>query len=133
MGDVARLRMSVASIRRDLLRVDISHLEDFGGGGADGYAGEDGPVARFKLWVSRGLIMEQKLLHTYISPDGTHNGEDGTITSRRYVDNPVLLLSLALMWSFVVLILLHPKIAALVEGGDEGQMADILQWLFGKN
>jgi len=143
-GDMARLTRSIASIQRDLQNVDFSHLEDihndgFGdvGFGLDEYDGENSLVARFKLWFSRGMIMEQKLLQTYVTPDGRNNGDDGTTTSAaanatgRYVDNPVLVWSLALMWSFVVLILMHPKIAELVEGrSDAGQLADIIEWLF---
>ena len=81
--------------------------------------------------------MEQKLLRTYVTPEGRNGGDDGTATTAganatgRYVDNPVLVWSLALMWSFVVLILMHPKIAELVGGGsDTGQLADIIEWLF---
>mmetsp|Transcript_19294 Transcript_19294/g.40680 ORF Transcript_19294/g.40680 Transcript_19294/m.40680 type:complete len:474 (+) Transcript_19294:73-1494(+) len=136
-GDMGRLTRSIASIQRDLENADISHLEGlyndgFGDVGSFGaYDGENSLLKRFKLWFSRGMIMEQKLLNTY-----TSNGDDGaasaaTTSSGRYMDNPVLVWSLALMWSFVVLILMHPKIAEFVEeSGDEGQMADIIEWLF---
>jgi len=133
-GDLARLTASVASIRRDLQNIEFSQFEEFGGGCiTDDYEGGNSLLARFKLWMSRGLIMEQKLVHTYVTQDGVNSSDDGTRTSLRYGDNPVLLWSLALMWSFVVLILLHPKFAALIEGGDEGQLADILQRFFGND
>ena len=63
--------------------------------------------------------------------EGDHDGTATEDSGGRYADNPVLVWSLALMWAFVVLILMHPKIAELVEGGDPGQLADIVEWLFG--
>mmetsp|Transcript_14306 Transcript_14306/g.30561 ORF Transcript_14306/g.30561 Transcript_14306/m.30561 type:complete len:525 (+) Transcript_14306:52-1626(+) len=138
-GDMARLTRSIANIQRDLENVDFSHLDDvyndgFGGvGGLQEYDGESGLVARIKLWLSRGAIMEQKLLNTYVNPMENENddNEEGAARSGSYADNPVLVWSLALMWGFVVLILMHPKIAELVEGRDDvGQMADIVEWLF---
>ena len=63
--------------------------------------------------------------------EGDHDGTATEDSGGRYADNPVLVWSLALMWAFVVLILMHPKIAELVEGGDPGQLVDIVEWLFG--
>mmetsp|Transcript_20754 Transcript_20754/g.39275 ORF Transcript_20754/g.39275 Transcript_20754/m.39275 type:complete len:539 (-) Transcript_20754:214-1830(-) len=138
-GDMARLTRSIANIQRDLENVDFSHLDDvyndgFGGvSSLEEYDGDSGLVARIKLWLSRGTIMEQKLLNTYVNPmeNENDNNEEGAARSGSYADNPVLVWSLALMWGFVVLILMHPKIAELVEGRDDvGQMADIVEWLF---
>lgn len=145
-GDMARLSHSIAHLQRDLENVDFSCLDDIYDDGSvgtalDGRDGENGMLARFKLWFSRGMIMEQKLLHTYVNPNNNNDGgsdgntdttTDAAASSGRYVDNPVLVWSLALMWAFVVLILMHPKIAELFEGqGDPGQLADIIEWLFG--
>eukprot|EP00584_Thalassiosira_punctigera_P002126 CAMPEP_0172531428 /NCGR_PEP_ID=MMETSP1067-20121228/4846_1 /TAXON_ID=265564 ORGANISM="Thalassiosira punctigera, Strain Tpunct2005C2" /NCGR_SAMPLE_ID=MMETSP1067 /ASSEMBLY_ACC=CAM_ASM_000444 /LENGTH=534 /DNA_ID=CAMNT_0013315807 /DNA_START=65 /DNA_END=1669 /DNA_ORIENTATION=+ len=137
-GDMAQLTKSIESIQRDLENVDFSHLEDvyddgFGGvGGLEAYDGEGGLLTRLKLWFSRGMIMEQKLLNTYVNWEGNANdGNDEVTQMGGYTDNPVLVGSLALMWAFVVLILMHPKIAELVEGRDDGgQLADIIEWLF---
>lgn len=131
-GDMDRLNQSIANIQRDLENVDFSHLDDVYDDGSTG-AGDGGLAARIRLWLSRGTIMEQKLLNTYIQPMGgaSGDGEGGGINVGGYTDNPVLVWSLALMWSFVVLILMHPKVAELVEGNDEGQLADIVEWLFG--
>ena len=49
----------------------------------------------------------------------------------RYADNPVLVWSMALMWAFVVLIMMHPTIAEMVEGEDPGRLVDFIEWLFG--
>jgi len=148
-GDMARLTHSIAHLQRDLENVDFSYLDDiyndgFGGVGTalDGFDDDgesnNGMLARLKLWFSRGMIMEQKLLHTHVNTNPNNNdGDDGDTTSAaassgRYVDNPVLVWSISLMWAFVVLILMHPKIAELFEGqGDPGQLADIIEWLFG--
>lgn len=91
--------------------------------------------------------MEQKLLRAYTtggmissshlgvdSGGDVDGGGDGANRSRRvgggYVDNPVLVWSLALMWAFVLLIVGHSKIVEWVEGEDPGRLADIVDWLF---
>ena len=141
VGDMARLSQSTFNLARDLENIDFSQLEGYfpdDGGSMDQYDGENGLLGRLKIWFARGMIMEQKLLNTYINPiDNNGENNDGTATAStgptaaRYSENPVLVWSLAIMWSFVVLILMHPKIAELVEGGDPGQLADIIEWMFG--
>lgn len=137
VGDMARLSQSIMNLQHDLENVDFAQLEGiyddgFGGvGGLDQYDGESGLLARLKLWFSRGMIVEQKLLNTYVNPNENAGDGGAEAPATRYADNPVLVWSLALMWSFVVLILMHPKIAELVEGGDPGQLADIIEWMFG--
>ena len=135
-GDMAQLTQSIAHLQRDLENVNFSHLEE--AFALEDYDHDDGDgsglLTRLKLWFSRGMIMEQKLLHTYVHPgssDDRHDDGTTTETSGRYADNPILVWSLAIMWAFVVLILMHPKIAELVEGGDPGQLADIIEWMFG--
>ena len=149
-GDMAQLTRSIAHLQRDLENLDFSHLDgmlyddgfgDVGGGSdLDGYYdGENTLLSRMKLWFSRGSIMEQKLLNTYVNPMQDDNDGGSTTDNRgsmgssgRYSDNPVLVWSLSLMWAFVVLLLMHPKIAELIGNGDDpGQLADIIEWLFG--
>jgi hypothetical protein len=163
-GDMSLLETSIARLQRDLENVDLSHLEldDFydDDDAYDGDASGDDTslLSRLKRWFSRGMIMEQKLLHTYLSNNlgNTDYYDDGATyaavatmandmgASRGrggggYTDNPVLAWSLALMWAFVVLILMCPKIEQLVEGGgwfDDKDLsaqlpADIIDWMFG--
>jgi hypothetical protein len=136
-GDMVRLSQSIAFLQHDLENVDMSHFDQlyddgFGGvGSLDGFEGEGSAWARMKMWFSRGMIMEQKLLNSYtnMGDDSYGNGAD-TTTRSRYADNPVLIWSLAIMWAFVLLIMGHSKIAEWVEGEDPGRLADIIEWLF---
>jgi len=166
-GDMSLLVNSIARLQRDLENVDLSHLDlddihNFydGDDAYDGAASGDDTclLSRLKRWFSRGMIMEQKLLHNYLSSnlgntdyydDGATDAAVATMandmgTSRGrggggYTDNPVLAWSLALMWAFVVLILLCLKIEQLVEGEgwfDDNDLsaqlpADIIDWMFG--
>ncbi|KAL7468681.1 hypothetical protein ACHAXS_008991 [Conticribra weissflogii] len=155
-GEMLRLNQSIECLQRDLQNVDISFFDEmyddddddgFGGWTAGSRDGKPaiGVLARLKLWFSRGAIMEQKLLHTFASTlphhhhhhqhqhDHHHGGDGLSRTATRttgYADNPVLVWSMALMWAFVILIAGHAKIADWVEGGDAGQLADIVEWLF---
>mmetsp|Transcript_3195 Transcript_3195/g.6804 ORF Transcript_3195/g.6804 Transcript_3195/m.6804 type:complete len:611 (+) Transcript_3195:253-2085(+) len=145
-GDMIRLNQSIECLQRDLQNVDLSFFDEIyddgfgglisGGGGENDWDGNTahGMLARLKMWFSRGAIMEQKLLHTFTSTSHHHHGGDGssgtTTRTSGYADNPVLIWSMALMWAFVILIAGHVKIADWVEGGDAGQLADIVEWLF---
>ncbi|KAL7539145.1 hypothetical protein ACHAWF_006311 [Thalassiosira exigua] len=138
-GDAARLERSIGLLRRDLRDVDFSHLDvasfddgfgDVGGGlSSEGWRdGSEGALGRLRSWLSRGSIVEQKLIDQYVFDGG---GGAARGEGSRYADNPVLVWSLALMWAFAVLIAMHPRLAELVEGGDPGQLVDFLEWLFG--
>lgn len=139
-GDMIRLNQSIECLQRDLQNVDLSFFDEMYDDGFGGLTSGDGNtahgmLARLKMWFSRGAIMEQKLLHTFTStlPHHHHGGDGSSGTTTRtsgYADNPVLIWSMALMWAFVILIAGHAKIADWVEGGDAGQLADIVEWLF---
>lgn len=85
----------------------------------------------FGQWVSRGSVVEQKLVNSFTA---------GEIDERRrsITDNPTLLWSVALLWSFVILLVGHVHIETWVEnassgGGGDGNlasMADFVEWLF---
>jgi hypothetical protein len=132
-GDMVRLSRSIAFLQRDLEHVDMSHLDQLydDENELDRFDGEGSAWSRMKLWFSRGMIMEQKLLNTINGMDGNNygNGSD-TATRNRYANNPVLIWSLAIMWAFVLLIMGHSKIAEWVEGEDPGRLADVIEWLF---
>ena len=162
-GDMSLLVTSIARLQRDLENVDLSHLDldDFydDDDAYDGDASGDDTslLSRLKRWFSRGMIMEQKLLHTYLSnnlgntdyyDDGATDAAVATMVNDMgascgrgggYTDNAVLAWSLALMWAFVVLILMCPKIEQLVERGvwfDDKDLSaqlptDIIDWMFG--
>jgi hypothetical protein len=128
-GDMVRLSQSIAFLQQDLENVDVSHFDQLYGDGMDALDGEGSAWSRMKLWFSRGMIMEQKLLNTMNGMDGG-NHEDNTSTTSRYSDNPVLIWSLAIMWAFILLIMGHHKIAEWVEGEDPGRLADVIEWMF---
>lgn len=129
-GDMVRLTNSIAYLQQDLENVDMSHLDDLYEDQFSGFGDEGNAWSRMKLWFSRGMIMEQKLLHSVgIGSDDQASGVD-TTTRDRYVDNPVLIWSLAIMWAFVLLIMGHSHIAEWVEGEDPGRLADFLEWIF---
>ncbi len=162
-GDMSLLVNSIARLQRDLENVDLSHLDlddihNFDDACDGAASGDDTSLlSRLKRWFSRGMIMEQKLLHTYLSNNlgNAHYYDDGAtdaaVTTMAngmgasrgrggggYADNPVLAWSLALMWAFVVLILMCPKIEQFFEGGAwfddndlSAQLLDIIDWMFG--
>jgi hypothetical protein len=128
-GDMARLSQSIAFLQQDLENVDVSHLDELYGD-LDALDGREGSAwSRMKLWFSRGMIMEQKLLNTMNGIDGG-NHEGDTDTTSRYSDNPVLIWSLAIVWAFILLIMGHHRIAEWVEGEDPGMLADVVEWMF---
>ena len=130
-GDMVRLTNAIAYLQQDLQNVDMSHLDDLYDDQFNGFGGEGTAWwSRMKLWFSRGMIMEQKLLHSVGMGNDDHASGVDTTTRDRYVDNPVLIWSLAIMWAFVLLIMGHSHIAEWVEGEDPGRLADIIEWLF---
>jgi hypothetical protein len=126
-GDIVRLSRSIAFLQHDLDNVDISHFDGF----EDDFDGEgniSSAWSRMKLWFSRGMIMEQKLLNT-VNGMGDEGGE-GVNVGSRYAENPVLFWSMAIMWAFLLLIMGHSKIAEWVEGEDPGRLVDVIEWIF---
>ena len=132
-GDIARLTRSISCLQRDLESADYSFLNE------DEHAGElvgdhhrnhcwTDKLNRFKLWISRSSIVEQKLLHTLVGgvPTSLSSGVDGT-----HADNPIhsLLLKLVLL---VLMILVLLRISSFVDGGSsidgQGQLTDIVEW-----
>jgi len=143
-GDMARLSSSIAFLQHDLENAGIAYLEDtsfhddgfgaaMGDFAADRVGEENSLVSRFRHWFNRGFIMEQKLLHSYMPTTrmNTDDGQEGgNRTAHRLSDNPVLIWSLAIMWAFVFLVLMSPKIADWVEEGDPGIIAEFVSMLF---
>ncbi|KAL3779743.1 hypothetical protein ACHAW5_003138 [Stephanodiscus triporus] len=162
-GDISLLVNSIARLQRDLENADLTHLDwddihnfyddddDAGGGAA--FGDDTSLLSRLKRWVSRGMIMEQKLLHAYISDYmGNENyddygASDAAVATEansmdanrgrgggRYADHPVLIWSMALMWAFVVLKLMCPKMDGDGMFNDNdlpAQFAYIIDWMFG--
>lgn len=130
-GDIVRLSQSIAFLQHDLENVDMSDLNDLYGDDLDRFDGEGSTWSRMKLWFSRGMIMEQKLLNSVNNMNYDENGRRvDTTGGTRYVDNPVLVWSIAIMWAFVLLIMGHSRVADWVESEDPGRLADIIEWLF---
>ena len=131
-GDIARLTRSISCLQRDLESADYSFLND------DEHAGElvgdhhrnrcwNDKVKRFKLWISRSSIVEQKLLHTLVGgvPTPLSSGVGG--------DNPILIHALLLRLVILVLmILMLLRLSLFIDGGSsidgQGQLADIVEW-----
>jgi hypothetical protein len=135
-GDMVRLSRSIAFLQHDLANVDFTHFDqdDDGFGGVcdhKTFEGDGTAWSRMKMWFSRGMIMEQKLLNSYTRiGDDSYGSSMGTTTSNSYADNPVLIWSLAIMWAFVLLVIGHSQISEWAEGEDPGMFADIVEWLF---
>lgn len=134
--DVARLSQSIAHLQHDLENIDTTQFHGMFDNDDDGFEHDENNsiLDRIKLWFSRGMIMEQKLLQAYVNIDDDGGRDDNTIEridyGRYMIDNQVLVWSVALMWSFVVLIILmHPKISELVVR-NPGQLVDFIEWLF---
>jgi len=104
-GDMIRLSHSIAYLQQDLNNLDMSYLDGiYQEDGIDRFDGEGSAWSRMKLWFSRGMILEQKLLNTFNVLDNDHDGANiDTATRNRYADNPVLIWSLAIMWAFILL------------------------------
>jgi hypothetical protein len=126
-GDIVRLSRSIAFLQHDLDNVDLSHFDGFEDD-FDGEGNNRSAWSRMKLWFSRGMIMEQKLLNT-VNGMGDEGGE-GINVGSRYAENPVLIWSMAIMWAFLLLIMGHSKIAEWVEGEDPGRLVDVIEWIF---
>ncbi|KAL3783836.1 hypothetical protein HJC23_005329 [Cyclotella cryptica] len=135
-GDMVRLSRSIAFLQHDLENVDLSHFDQYddGFGGVcdlDNFEGEGTAWSRMKMWFSRGMIMEQKLLNSYTRMGNDNYGSSmGATASNSYADNPVLIWSLAIMWAFVLLVMGHSQVSEWAEGEDPGILADIIEWLF---
>ncbi|KAL7477856.1 hypothetical protein ACHAW6_003651 [Cyclotella cf. meneghiniana] len=134
-GDMVRLSRSIAFLQHDLANVDLTHFDQHDGFGEvsdhNTFEVEGTAWSRMKMWFSRGMIMEQKLLNSYIRMgDDSYGSSMDTTTNNRYVDNPVLIWSLAIMWAFVLLVMGHSQISEWAEGEDPGILADIVEWLF---
>lgn len=137
-GDIARLTRSITHLQRDLESADFSFLDDmyndeFSSAVSDNLidhhrngSGND-KLGRFRRWLSRSSIVEQKLLHTLVG--GAHTSMSNSI-GWNYADNLVLLvLKLTLL---VVMILMLLRISSLFDGAssidDQGQLADMVEW-----
>lgn len=127
-GDVARLTRSIAYLQRDLERADFSFLDDLKdkeivcadvvgeNSFRDHGNGWNEQIERFKMWLLRNSITEQKLILS-------HNMIRGS-----------------LFWSVVLKVALFSLIMMrlnsselLVEGGmfDQNLLAEIVEWLIG--
>jgi hypothetical protein len=128
-GDIVRLSRSIVYLQQDLDNLDLSHFDRFEDEFDEGNSSS--AWSRMKLWFSRGMIMEQKLLNTVNGmDDDNYGGGSGADARNRYAENPVLIWSMAIMWAFLLLIMGHSKIAEWVEGEDPGRLVDVIEWIF---